>query len=138
MSVGASDCIFCKIIAGEIPAHRVLENEHVLAFLDVNPLAPGHTLVVPKSHAGRLEDLTADQCAELARVIGPLARRILAAASSRDYNILQNNGAAAGQVVGHVHVHIIPRRPNDGLGYRWNAETGDAERLANLAAQIRQ
>jgi len=134
MSSGAS--IFSRIIRGEIPCHKVFENEHVFAFLDINPLAEGHTLVIPKRQVERLEELSPDEAAEIARVLGMLAKRVLSATGAADYNVLQNNGPAAGQVVPHVHFHIIPRRSGDGLGYRWNAKAGDAAALAALARRL--
>ena len=139
MAAGAQDpdCIFCKIIRGEIPCQRVFENEHLLAFLDINPLATGHTVVIPKHHAERLEDLSADQAAELARSFGRLAQAVVLIVGGEGYNILQNNGSAAGQVVPHVHFHIIPRRAGDGLGYRWNAKSAVPDELAQLSERIR-
>lgn len=131
-----SGSIFTRIIQGAIPCHRVYEDAQVLAFLDINPLAPGHTLVVPKREVERLDQLPPDEAAAIGRVLGIVARRVLAAVGATDYNILQNNGSAAGQEVPHVHFHIIPRRTNDGLGYRWNARPAKAEDLATLAAQI--
>jgi histidine triad (HIT) family protein len=136
MSNDASESIFTKIIDGKIPCHRVFENDHVLAFLDITPLCEGHTLVVPKRAAERLEDLPADDAAEIAKRLGEIARRVLAATGAKDYNILQNNGDTAGQVVRHVHFHIIPRREGDGLGYRWKASPADPEDLAALAERI--
>jgi histidine triad (HIT) family protein len=114
----------------------VFEDERVLAFLDINPLAAGHTVLIPKVHAVRFEDLAADDAAALAVSIGPLARRILSAVDRQDYNLLQNNGESAGQVVMHLHVHIIPRRADDGLGYRWRAGSTASGRLAALAGEI--
>lgn len=137
MAASSTDCVFCKIAAGEIPCHRVAETERALAFLDVNPLAEGHTLVIPKAHAAFLEDLDAESAADIARLLGPLAARIQSVVSAAGYNILQNNGAAAGQVVMHVHFHIIPRRGDDGLGYRWNAGRAEPEQLAALAGKLR-
>lgn len=137
MSTGPAPSLFTRIIRGEIPCHRVFENEHVLAFLDINPLAEGHTLVVPKRQVQRLDQLAPDEAAELGRVLGAIAQRVLAATGTADYNILQNNGSAAGQEVPHVHFHIIPRRSGDGLGYRWNARAAKPDVLAELAARIR-
>ncbi len=131
-----ADCVFCKIVSGEIPCHRVFENERVLAFLDINPLSLGHTVVIPRTHAVRFEQLSEDDAAALAGAIGPLARRILSAVESQDYNLLQNNGSSAGQVVMHVHVHIIPRRANDGLGFRWKAGPAAPQELSALASKI--
>lgn len=130
-------CIFCKIIAGSIPSHRVYEDERVVAFLDVAPLAAGHVLVVPRAHAARLDDLSpadAGACAAAAARVGAAVVRHGGAAG---WNLLQNNGAAAGQVVMHVHFHVIPRREGDGLGYRWPAGKLDGETAASTAAAIR-
>jgi histidine triad (HIT) family protein len=132
----ASESIFTRIINGEIPCHRVFENDRVLAFLDVTPLSEGHTLVVPKRQVERLEDLSPEDVAEIARHLGPIARRILAVTGAEGYNILANTGQVAGQEVPHVHFHIIPRRAGDGLGYRWNARPAAPEALADLAKRI--
>ena len=124
------DDIFCRIIAGEIPCHRVYEDERVLAFLDVGPLARGHTLVIPKEHAATMEELSDESAAALGRVLPRLCRAVTEAVGTAAYNVLQNNGAMSGQAVAHVHIHIIPRTEGDGLGYRWNAgELTDAEGL---------
>lgn len=133
----AQGSIFARIAAGEIPCQRVFENEHVLAFLDVNPLAEGHALVIPKRPVARLEELPPELAAELGRQLPVIARKIMTATGATAYNILQNNGAPAGQEVPHVHFHIIPRRPDDGLGYRWRPQKRSAEELAALAARIR-
>ncbi len=130
------ETIFSRIVAGEIPCQRVFENESVLAFLDVNPLAEGHTLVIPKRAAERLEDLPPEQAAEIARCLGEIARRIMAVTGAEGYNVLQNNGPVAGQEVKHVHFHIIPRRAGDGLGYRWKPQSVPPETLAELARRI--
>ena len=130
------ESIFTKIINGQLPCHRVFENEHVLAFLDINPLSEGHTLVVPKRQTERLDQLTLDEAAELGRVLAKVARRVVAATAAAGYNILQNNGRVSGQEVPHVHFHIIPRRDGDGLGYRWHPKPASQEALATLAARI--
>ena len=129
--------VFTRIIRGEIPCQKVFENDHVLAFLDVNPLAEGHTLVVPKRQVEQLHELSEQEVCEIAKVLGRLGERITRAVGAEGYNILQNNGAVAGQVVPHVHFHIIPRRAGDGLGYRWNARSASPEELAGVAERIR-
>lgn len=134
----AADCIFCRIAAGQIPAQTVYESAAVLAFLDINPLSEGHTVVIPRAHAERLHELDPAAAAEVGRMLGELARRIVAAVGAEGYNVLQNNGSAAGQVVPHVHFHIIPRRSGDGLGYRWLPRPTPPEQLAALAERIRQ
>ncbi|TWT42221.1 HIT-like protein [Phycisphaerae bacterium RAS1] len=132
----AAASIFARIVSGAIPCHKVFENEFCLAFLDLNPLAEGHTLVIPRRPVERLEDLPPEEAAGLARHIGAIARRVLRAVGAADYNLLQNNGRDAGQVVAYVHFHIIPRKPGDGLGYRWNAQQRTQEQLASLAQRI--
>lgn len=106
-------CIFCKIVAGEIPATKVYEDESVLAFLDIAPLSEGHTLLIPKEHAARLDDLSPEACSVLAATLPALGRAVSKAAEAQGYNVLNNNGPAAGQLVEHVHFHIIPRRTDD-------------------------
>lgn len=136
MSAGQPS-IFARIIAGEIPCQRVFENEHVLAFLDINPLSEGHTLVLPKRTVAHLEDLTPDEAAQLGQALRAIARKIVAATGTTAYNLLLNNGEAASQGVPHVHFHIIPRQAGDGLGYRWKPQKRSREELDALAARIR-
>ena len=132
-----SETVFTKIIRGEIPCHRVYEDEKVFAFLDISPLAPGHLLVVPKEPAPTLDLLSDESAAALGRVLPRLARAVMAATGTRDFNVLQNNGAAAHQAVPHVHFHVVPK-PDEarGLGIRWPAGTLDAEEGKRLAAGI--
>jgi len=129
--------IFDKILAGEIPCHRVYEDEHVLAFLDIGPLSEGHTLVIPKERKAFLHELSDESAAALGRVLPRIARAVLAATGASAYNVLQNNGSAAHQVVMHVHFHIIPRSGSRGLGIGWNAGSLSGERGAELAATMR-
>ena len=127
------DCIFCKIVAGEIPASVLFQSESGLAFLDVNPLSDGHLLYVPRDHYERHSEIPPALAGKMAEAIPRLGRALLAATKADGYNLLLNEGAAAGQVVPHVHYHLIPRKPGDGLGYRWNAgayESGRAEEIA--------
>ncbi len=132
-----ADTIFEKIIAGEIPSHRVYEDERVYAFLDVNPLAEGHVLVVPKEAAATLDALSDESAAALGRVLPRICRAVMQATGTKDYNVLQNNGAAAHQAVQHVHFHVIPK-PDDerGLGVGWPAQALDQEAGAALAERI--
>ena len=115
-----ADTIFGKIIRGELPCHKLFENDHVLAFLDINPVSPGHTLVIPKEAVEKLEDLSENAAAELGRVLPRLCKAVSKATGIREYNLLQNNGIGAHQAVMHVHFHIIPK-PNStqGLGVGW-------------------
>ena len=131
-----AETIFSKILRGEIPCHRVYEDDHVLAFLDVHPIARGHTLVIPKEPAERLDALSDDAAAAVGRVLPRIARAVLAATGTTDWNLLQNNGAAAHQAVFHVHFHIIPKHDDgSGLGIGWKAsKLEDGPTLAQAIA----
>lgn len=109
------DCIFCKIIAGEIPCHKVYEDERTLAFLDINPVNPGHTLVVPKKHAANIEEADEETLYWLIKTVKKVGRSLKENLGAAGYNVAENNDAAAGQLVPHLHFHLIPRRENDGL-----------------------
>lgn len=130
------DCIFCKIIAGDIPSHKLYEDDHVFAFLDINPLSECHTLIVPKHHAVTLDQLPDGVIAACGLAAKKLAPAVTKIANVTDWNLLQNNGKTAGQVVMHVHFHLIPRREGDGLGYRWPAGKLSAEHAKKLQADI--
>jgi histidine triad (HIT) family protein len=138
IEVSMADTIFGKIISGHIPCHKVYEDERVLAFLDINPLSIGHTLVVPKEPAETLDRLSDESAAALGRVLPRLCRAVMAATGTRDYNVLENNGSPAHQAIAHVHFHIIPK-PNghEGLVVGWPAGALDAARGQELAAKIR-
>jgi len=131
------ETIFARILAGELPCHRVYEDERVLAFLDVFPLSVGHTLVIPKEPAATIDVLSDESAAAIGRVLPRLARAVMRASGAEAYNVLQNNGSAAHQVVMHVHFHIIPRHADgSGLGIGWPAGRLDDARGAALAAAI--
>lgn len=128
--------IFSRILAGEIPCHRVYEDAHVLAFLDIGPLSDGHLLVIPKEAKAHLHELSDESAAAIGRVLPRLARAVMAATGATAYNILQNNGAAAHQAVMHVHFHIIPKLGSAGLGVGWNAGSLDAGKAKDLVARM--
>ena len=129
--------VFSKILAGEIPCHRVYEDDEVLAFLDVNPLSDGHTLVIPKQAVATLDQLSDESAAAIGRVLPRISRAVLAATGARDFNILQNNGARAHQAVFHVHFHIIPTTAEGGgLGLGWKPRPLAAEAGKKLAGRI--
>ncbi|MEO1173617.1 MAG: HIT family protein [Myxococcota bacterium] len=134
-----AETIFSKILSGEIPCHRVYEDDAVLAFLDIGPVSRGHTLVIPKEPAATLDALSDDSAAALGRVLPRICRAVQKVTGCTDYNVLQNNGAAAFQSVFHVHFHIVPK-PDDvqGLGVRWPAGTLDAEEGSALAEALRR
>ncbi|MCB9837889.1 MAG: HIT family protein [Phycisphaeraceae bacterium] len=134
------DTIFTKIINGEIPSHKVYEDERVFAFLDIGPLSEGHTLVVPREPVATIDMLSDESAAAIGRVLPRICRAVCEATGASDFNILQNNGAAAHQEVPHVHFHIIPRfpdRPEDGgLGVVWKPGAFDHGAGAALAGRI--
>jgi histidine triad (HIT) family protein len=128
--------IFTRIASGEIPAARVYEDEHTLAFLDVGPASRGHTLVICKEELPTLLDLPPDLLAAVARSVQTVARAIMAALQPDGLNIVQNNGAASGQTVPHYHVHIIPRWEGDNALRHWKPGTSTPDELKELAAAI--
>lgn len=132
-----ADCIFCKIVAGKIPSTKVHEDEVCLAFMDIGPLADGHTLIIPKKHYAFLMEMPADEAAHIGGLLPKLAAAVKSAMDVPGLNVLQNNGRVAGQAVDHVHFHLIPRVPDDRLGYRWPAGEADLDELRSQAEAIR-
>ncbi len=131
------ETIFSRILRGEIPCARVYEDADVLAFLDIAPLSPGHTLVIPKVPAATLDQLSDEAAAAIGRVLPRIARAVLAATGATAFNVLQNNGAAAHQAVFHVHFHIIPKTADGaGLGIGWPAGKLDPAAATALAGKI--
>ncbi len=134
---GYHDNIFTKIIDGEIPCHKVYEDKHVLAFLDVGPLSKGHTLVIPKERKAALHELSDESAAAIGRVLPRLCRAVMQATGTDAYNVLQNNGSAAHQAVFHVHFHIIPKFSDAGLQMSWAGGTLDDDDATRLVGQMR-
>jgi histidine triad (HIT) family protein len=131
-----TSCIFCKIVAGEIPSFKVYEDEHTLAFLDIHPVAKGHTLVVPKAHATNIFDIEPASWGHVAETACIVAKKLEAALDMGGVNLIMNNREHAGQVIDHPHVHLIPRFPGDGLR-PWphgSYKEGEAEQIANRIA----
>ncbi len=128
--------VFDKILDGQLPCHKVYEDEHVLAFLDIGPLSTGHTLVIPKERKAYLHELSDAQAAALGRVLPRLCRAVMNATGATAYNILQNNGVEAHQAVFHVHFHIIPRHGERGLGIGWSTSSLDHATAPELAQRI--
>ncbi len=110
-----SDCIFCKIVSGEIPSYRVYEDEKVLAFLDIAPVHPGHILVIPKKHFKNIEEAPEDVLGDIIKVVKKLGIALKNGMSYEGYNVAENNDPVSGQIVPHLHFHIIPRKEDDGL-----------------------
>lgn len=133
-----SDCIFCKIASGEIPAKRVWESDEAIAFLDVSPLAEGHTLLIPRQHFTDMRDVPVEQLARLVAQGPALTAALMKATGATGVNMLQNTGASAGQAVFHIHFHFIPRSEDDGLGFRWNAGSYSPGRADEVLDAIRK
>ena len=132
-----SDCIFCKIVAGEIPASKVYEDDHFLAFLDISQVTPGHTLVIPKKHARNLLEMTPDETAALFNIVSRVTKKVESATQPQGMNIISNMEGIAGQSVFHTHVHILPRySQEDDLKIDFIAHEPDFDRLAQLAKDI--
>ncbi len=131
------DTIFSKIIRGEVPCHKIYEDDRVLSFLDIFPLSRGHTLVIPKEPAVTMDQLSDDSAAALGRILPRICRAVLSATGATAYNLLQNNGSLAHQAVMHLHVHIIPRYDDGtGLGIKWGAGKRDPATATTLAQSI--
>jgi histidine triad (HIT) family protein len=113
------NCIFCKIVAGQIPAAKVLETDSAIAFLDIAPVAPGHTLLAPKEHFATLAETPPALAAALGSELPRLVRAVLAGTGAAALNVVQNNGRDAGQLVPHVHFHLVPRTPGDAFNVHW-------------------
>lgn len=110
------NCLFCKIINGSIPCYKVYEDDNALAFLDIHPCSVGHTVVIPKNHVGRVEEISEETWKNLATALKQAAQRVKVVVKADALNIGLNDGPTAGQAVPHVHWHIIPRFDNDGGG----------------------
>ena len=132
----SSDCIFCKIINGEIPSFKVYEDEHTLAFMDINPANDGHCLVIPKEHARDLFAISAQAVAAVAQSARRVARAVHATLQPDGVNLVQCNGSAAGQSVYHFHMHVLPRRNDDELQMNWGIKPGDMQAIGALAKRI--
>lgn len=125
--------LFMKMSRGEIPCHKIAENEHWFAFLDINPLSPGHTLVVPKKVAERSDEIPLEALPSFGQFLQQVIRTVVP--EGTPYNLLQNNGGEAGQVVMQVHFHIIPKvEDGRGLKVEWKAESADQDELAKRCA----
>ncbi len=133
-----SDCIFCRIIAGQIPSTRVFEDEHTLAFMDLGQVNPGHVLIAVKKHAANLFELDDVQAAAVARASTRVARAIRDAFKSEGLSVYQANGKAAGQTVFHYHVHLLPRHEADGMELTWPVKNPPREILEGYAEKIRK
>jgi histidine triad (HIT) family protein len=131
------DCIFCKIVAGEIPSFKLFEDEATFAFMDINPVQPGHALIVPKDHSADLYTIDDEALAATARTARRVAAAVQAAIAPEGLNLLQCNGKAAQQSVFHFHMHVIPRAMGDDLTMNWEITPGDMAAIGELAEKIK-
>ena len=132
------DCIFCKIVAGDVPAVKVLEDDNSLAFMDIGPLAEGHVLLIPKDHVETLDAMSTQIAVAYLKHLPSLVKAVRSATGCQGVNVLQNNGRAAHQLVMHVHFHIIPRNPGDEFHFNWPARRYPQGRAEQLAEAIRK
>lgn len=132
------DCLFCKMAAGQIPVTKIYEDEIVLSFLDIGPISDGHTLVIPKQHFEKLHDCPAELLGRIFSRIGRIAGAVSGAMDSDGYNILCNNGRAAGQLIEHLHFHIVPRNTGDGLFKSWPSFKYKEGKIDSIAETIRE
>jgi histidine triad (HIT) family protein len=135
--MGTQECIFCKIAAGQIPATKIYEDDIVVAFLDVGPISDGHTLVMPRQHVEQVHSCPPELLGQVFSRMAKLADAIVSATNADAYNILCNNGRAAGQVVNHLHFHIVPRRASDGVFTQWPSYKYTKGKAEALAAKIK-
>jgi histidine triad (HIT) family protein len=133
----SEDCLFCKIVAGEIPADIVDSDEKTVAFLDINPATRGHALVVPRKHAADLMEIEPEELEAVSVAAQRLAKRMRQALKPGGFNVLNSCGSVAWQSVFHFHMHVVPRYPGDPLVLPWKPTPGDPEKLKSIAEEIR-
>lgn len=133
----ADSCVFCKIVRGELPSYKVYEDEKTLAFLDINPVSPGHTLVIPKAEDTRnIFDVSPEDWASTTETARKVAHAVEKAMNADGVNIMMNNRSYAGQVIDHPHIHVIPRFKGDGLAH-WPHKKYEAGEADTLSEKIR-
>lgn len=131
------DCVFCAIVAGQAPAAIIYQDEHTMAFMDINPVAEGHALVIPKIHVQDIYEIDVQTAAAVMHTVVKVARAIGMTLRPDGINLFQANGRAANQSVFHFHVHVIPRRWDDGIRPPWRLKPGDWNAITQTAAAIR-
>lgn len=132
------DCIFCQIVRGSIPGYKLYEDQNFLAFLDIRPVNRGHCLIIPKQHYVRVTDMPDDLLAKELPLVKRIALAIVEATGIRDFDLLNTNGAPAGQVVFHHHMHIIPRKTDDGMTFRIDPIEYDHGEQEELVQKVRK
>src|SRR6201994_3617663 len=137
MSDRDPNCLFCKIVAGEIPSERVDEDERTVAFMDINPATRGHALVIPRAHSANLLEIDAEDLAATVAAAQRLARSAVERLGADGVNLINSCGSAAWQTVFHFHIHVIPRYEGDPLQLPWHPTPGSAQEIASAAAELR-
>ena len=130
-------CIFCMIIKGEIPSFTIYEDDATKAFMDINPLTPGHALVIPKFHTANIFEAPVDSLGPVMTTVGKVSRAVHRVIAPEGINILQANGAGAGQSVFHIHFHVIPRAADDGFTMNWPQVSGSMDDIGKMADVLR-
>lgn len=130
------DCLFCKIVSGVLPSHKVYEDDDVLAFLDISPVNYGHTLVIPKNHFKNFEETPEEVLAKTINVVKKVGKSLKDNLGVAGYNVYVNNDSVAGQIIPHIHFHVIPRRAGDGLELWPQGKYGDGE-IEEMAQKLR-
>ena len=133
-----ADCPFCKIISGDLSAATLVETDKVFSFMDINPVNPGHALVIPKRHVETLLELTQEELHGVSFLVRRVAAAVVDATDADGFNVLQNNGRCAGQVVPHVHFHVIPRHDDDDFTFGWRQMSYEEGQLEQLTESIRE
>jgi histidine triad (HIT) family protein len=132
-----ANCIFCKIVAGQIPSFKLLEDDKTVAFMDINPVNPGHALSVAKGHWPMVDTIPTDVLAAVAATAQKVAKAVMTELEPNGVNLLQANGPGAGQSVPHLHFHIMPRRPNDGVALNWEYKPGDKPEIEAIYKRLK-
>ena len=132
-----SNCVFCKIVAGQLPAFKLLEDDATIAFMDINPVNPGHALAVAKGHWPTVEVIPADVLAAVARSAQKIAKAAMTVLKPAGVNLVQANGSAAGQSVPHLHIHIMPRRSGDDVALNWEPKPGDRAEIEAVYKKLK-
>jgi histidine triad (HIT) family protein len=131
------NCIFCKIVAGQIPSFKLLEDDATIAFMDINPVNPGHALAVAKGHWPTVDVIPADVLSAVAKTAQKVARAIMSELKPIGVNLLQANGEGAGQSVPHLHIHVMPRRAGDGVALNWDYKPGDKAEIEAIYRRLK-
>ena len=130
-------CIFCKIVAGQIPSFKLLEDDKTIAFMDINPVNPGHALAVAKGHWPTVDVIPADVIAAVAQTAQKVAKAVVKELKPNGVNLVQANGAGAGQSVPHLHIHIMPRRAGDAVAFNWEPKPGDMKEIEAVFKKLK-